>query len=96
MRPLYKIAHLEGWSYLILLVGAMPLKYLGGIDMAVKLIGSVHGLLFTAMFFAVLLMYIKKRLTLYTALLIMGASLIPFATFYTETIVAKYNRACQL
>ena len=93
MRPLFKIAHLEGWSYLTLLFVAMPIKYLGGNDIAVKLIGSAHGLLFTALIFVLLLLYFKKRLTLLTALLIIGASLIPFATFFTEAIVAKWNRA---
>jgi integral membrane protein len=37
---------LEGASFLVLLFIAMPLKYLAGMPMAVKLVGWAHGLLF--------------------------------------------------
>ncbi len=96
MRLLYKTAHIEGWSYLILLFVAMPLKYLGGIATPVKIIGQLHGLLFLTLLVLVLIANKKKRLDLLTATLIMLASLVPFATFYTERIVDKYNRKSTL
>ena len=37
---------LDGLSLLILLFIAMPLKYIGGMDMAVTLFGSLHGIIF--------------------------------------------------
>jgi len=37
---------LEGVSLLVLLFIAMPLKYLGGIPDAVRVVGSLHGLFF--------------------------------------------------
>ena len=40
------VALLEGSSYLLLLFVAMPLKYLAGLPLAVRLVGSLHGLLF--------------------------------------------------
>ena len=43
---LRKIAWWEAVSYLVLLFIAMPLKYMVGIPVAVKVVGSIHGLLF--------------------------------------------------
>ena len=40
------VTWLEGISLLVLLFVAMPLKHLLGIPMAVRIVGSVHGLLF--------------------------------------------------
>ena len=39
-------ALLEGWSYLVLLFVAMPLKYAAGLPLAVRIAGSLHGFLF--------------------------------------------------
>ena len=41
-------AILEGWSLIILLAIAMPLKYFAGRPEAVSIIGMLHGLLFIA------------------------------------------------
>ncbi|MBK7855681.1 MAG: DUF3817 domain-containing protein [Bacteroidetes bacterium] len=37
---------IEGWSYIILLFVAMPLKYFANMPLAVKYVGWIHGLLF--------------------------------------------------
>lgn len=37
----------EGMSLIVLLFLAMPLKYFFGLPIAVKIVGSIHGLLFT-------------------------------------------------
>ena len=42
------VAFWEGISFLILLFVAMPLKYGLGVDMAVRVVGLAHGLLFIA------------------------------------------------
>ncbi|RYZ34498.1 MAG: DUF3817 domain-containing protein, partial [Myxococcaceae bacterium] len=46
LRQLRLIAFLEGLSFLGLLFVAMPVKYLLGQPLAVRVAGSVHGLLF--------------------------------------------------
>ncbi|MCH5690241.1 DUF3817 domain-containing protein [Niabella sp. W65] len=46
-----KIAFLEGISYLLLLLVAMPLKYLADIPEGVKYIGWAHGVLFVLFVF---------------------------------------------
>lgn len=45
-----QIGKLEGYSYLALLLIAMPLKYLADMPLAVgiRIAGSVHGVLFVA------------------------------------------------
>ena len=40
------IGFVEGLSYLALLFIAMPLKYFAGLPTAVRVVGSIHGLLF--------------------------------------------------
>jgi integral membrane protein len=40
------VALLEGVSFLLLLFVAMPLKYMAGMPMAVRIAGLTHGLLF--------------------------------------------------
>ncbi|HUP40604.1 MAG TPA: DUF3817 domain-containing protein [Vicinamibacterales bacterium] len=49
----FRIAALfEGWSYLVLLFIAMPLKYAAGMPLAVRIVGSVHGFLYSLAPFA--------------------------------------------
>lgn len=46
LKLLRKIGIAEGVSFVILLLIAMPLKYMMGLPLAVKYIGAVHGALF--------------------------------------------------
>ncbi len=41
-----RIAFAEGISFLVLLLIAMPLKYVGGYPIAVTIAGGIHGILF--------------------------------------------------
>ncbi|MES2688928.1 MAG: DUF3817 domain-containing protein, partial [Bacteroidota bacterium] len=43
-----KVAVLEGWSFLILLFIAMPVKYILAYPLLVKYVGWAHGALFIA------------------------------------------------
>jgi integral membrane protein len=42
------IAIIEGWSFILLLLIGMPLKYMAGIPLPVKILGWIHGVLFVA------------------------------------------------
>ena len=71
----------EGISFLILLLIAMPLKYLFDMPQAVKIFGWVHGALFVTFFyfaFAVFTSFKKPFIWLAKAF---TASIIPFGTF---------------
>jgi integral membrane protein len=78
------VAFLEGWSYLVLLFGAMPLKYWGGMPLAVRIVGSAHGALFIAFALLTLQGMLTRGKSLGWGLRIGVASLIPFATFFLE------------
>lgn len=76
---------IEGWSFVVLLFVAMPLKYLADQPMAVRVVGMAHGVLFLALIAAALQAQIEednwplKR----TALIVLGA-LLPFGPFVVE------------
>jgi len=80
----------EGYSYLILLFIAMPLKYIFGYPMAVKIAGMAHGVLFIA--FCILLVQAWKDAgwSFKESVLFFVASLIPFGTFYTKSKIDAY------
>lgn len=55
------IGMMEGMSFLLLLLIAMPLKYLAGRPEAVQMIGWVHGLLFVLYMIALAIVFFKYR-----------------------------------
>jgi integral membrane protein len=48
LRRFGLVAWLEGISFVLLLGVAMPLKYLAGMPLAVRIVGLTHGILFIA------------------------------------------------
>ena len=75
------IALLEGLSFVLLLFIAMPLKYLAGMPLAVKIVGMAHGVLFVAYLPALLEVAFTHRWSLLRVVAAFGASLVPFGTF---------------
>lgn len=78
------IAMIEGVSFLLLLFIAMPMKYLGGIDMAVKIVGWAHGLLFLLFCLALLLAMPALRYNLGRCAMVFIAALLPFGPFVID------------
>jgi integral membrane protein len=74
----------EGWSFLLLLFIAMPLKYGFGQPEAVRVIGSIHGALFVLYVGVVLLLAFVQRWRLLRVLLALVASVIPFGPFLLD------------
>ncbi len=84
-----KIAWLEGWSYLILLGIAMPLKYWADMPLAVKYVGWAHGVLFV-LYIAFLLKCVwQYRWGFFKMVWAFAASLIPFGTFILDKQLKK-------
>lgn len=79
---------IEGVSFLLLLGVAMPLKYLAGIDLAVKVVGWAHGILFIALAWFVLVAWLGKSLPFRHATLVMIAALLPFGPFVIDRRIA--------
>jgi integral membrane protein len=74
----------EGVSFLVLLLIAMPIKYLLGIPEAVKLVGWIHGVLFIAYVIAVFLSIRAMRWGIVGVMVALGASLVPLGTFLLD------------
>jgi integral membrane protein len=74
----------EGWSYLILLLVAMPLKYAFEQPMMVSIVGGIHGGLFVAyiLLAAMATWYYKWNVGMFVQAFI--ASLIPLGTFWFD------------
>ena len=82
------IAFVEGVSYLILLFIAMPLKYVGGMETAVRWPGMAHGVLFVLFAFLLLQVWIEYRWSFKKAAAAFAWSLVPFGTFYFDKKIA--------
>ncbi|MBA9075387.1 MULTISPECIES: DUF3817 domain-containing protein [Rufibacter] len=82
------IAVLEGISYLVLLLIAMPLKYMAGIPEPVKYVGWAHGALFVLFMGLLLQVWIQYRWSFWKVALAFVASLLPFGTFYLDKKIA--------
>ena len=84
-----KVAIAEGISFLVLLLIAMPLKYLADFPLGVTVIGWAHGILFVA--FLALAYEVRTALNKNFIFLIKAfiASIVPFGTFWLEKQMRK-------
>lgn len=95
IRDLRVIGITEGISFLVLLLIAMPIKYMYENPLPVKYTGWAHGVLFMAYIFAVLraayaLKWNFKRIAIFTA-----ASFLPLATFILDSNLKREQEAVQ-
>jgi integral membrane protein len=80
----------EAISYLLLLFIAMPLKYVWGMPMAVKLIGSIHGGLFVLFGISLALAMWKARWSFGRGVMLFLASLVPLVPFWLDGRVKQW------
>jgi integral membrane protein len=81
LHHLRLVALLEGSSFLVLLFVAMPLKYLADQPLAVRMVGSLHGLLFLIFLAALYRAGSVRRWPLRRSAHAFIASIVPFGTF---------------
>jgi integral membrane protein len=81
------VGKIEGYSYLILLLIAMPLKYFYNTPEYVRPIGSIHGALFVAFMILLALMFFKVKLSFKKSVCAFLLSLVPFGTFFLKKLV---------
>lgn len=74
----------EGISFLLLLGVAMPLKYLAGKPIAVRIAGLIHGALFVVFCAALLNAHLRGRWPLGRSAGIFVSALIPFGPFLMD------------
>jgi integral membrane protein len=83
------IGILEGISYLVLLLIAMPLKYLANQPDAVKYFGWAHGVLFVSFGIYLLKVWRQYQWSFGKATGAFVASLLPFGTFVLDKKLKK-------
>ena len=90
------IAWVVGVGLLALVLVGMPLKYIGGNDTVVAIIGPIHGFLF--MIYLVLTFDLARRANwpFLRMILVMAAGTIPFLSFWAERKVSHVWVPAQL
>jgi integral membrane protein len=89
LRQLRLVALLEGSSFLILLFVAMPLKYLAGMPLAVRVVGSIHGALFIAFVVALYRAARARDWPRRRSATAFVASILPFGTFVFDASLRR-------
>lgn len=78
------IALAEGVSFLTLLSIAMPMKYFMGMPEVVRIVGSIHGVLFVLYVGLLAMLHFRQRWSYTFSLYALLASVIPFGTFMLD------------
>lgn len=79
-----KIAFVEGISYLVLLLVAMPLKYFADMPLAVTVVGGLHGVLFVAFIILAIATMLTYKFNVGWLIKAFISSIIPFGTFWMD------------
>lgn len=92
LKNLRRLGMIEGISTLLLLGAAMPLKYVGGNEIGVKIVGPIHGFLFLGLIvvaaIAIERVPIGKKLGFVTML----AAIVPFGPFVVDRWLKKLDQ----
>ena len=89
------MAYVVGVMLLLLVVVAMPIKYLGHSDGPVAVIGTAHGFLYAVYLLAAFDLALRARWTALGTVLVLLAGTIPFFSFVAERTVTRKTRAGQ-
>jgi len=74
----------EGSSFITLLFIAMPMKYFMGMPEVVRVVGSIHGVLFVLYVGLLAMLHFRQRWSFSFSLYALIASVIPFGTFMLD------------
>ena len=91
LKKLKIINTIEGISFVLLLFVAMPLKYMGGILIATKIAGMIHGLLFIGLILMLVNTAIEHKFSKKLSFIIFIASIIPFACIYSNKKIDEFE-----
>ena len=83
------IGFLEGLSYLLLILIAVPVKYIFNSPSMVKYLGMPHGILFIMYLLASVIMKKNNKWVENNFILVLIASIIPFGTFVVDYKLKK-------
>lgn len=93
MHSLRAVSLTEGVSYLLLLLVAMPLKYVWGLPLAVKWVGWAHGVLFIALGVLLLLAMLRAALPFKLAVIVGVAALLPAGPFFADRLLKRHHES---
>ncbi len=82
------MARIVGAALVLLVLVAMPLKYVAGQPLLVEVLGPVHGFLYLAYLVTVIDVARHVRLTVLQLAAMVAAGLVPFVTFVVERRIA--------
>ncbi|MCF6309447.1 MAG: DUF3817 domain-containing protein [Sulfurimonas sp.] len=82
---------IEGYSYILLVFIAMPMKYFLEIPLAVKIAGMIHGVLFIIFCLLLVKAWQESNWSFKENIVFFIASLIPFGTFFTKSKIKTYE-----
>jgi integral membrane protein len=89
LKLLHTVGLYEGISFLVLLFIAMPLKYYADFPMAVRIVGSAHGLLFVVFLWFIGQCLFEKSISFKQALIAFGLGFLPAGTFFLKKFIQK-------
>ncbi len=87
------MAYVVGVLLVVLVLVAMPIKYLGGHDGPVAVVGTAHGFLYAVYLLAAFDLALRARWTAKGTVLVLLAGTVPFLSFVAERIVTRKTRA---
>jgi integral membrane protein len=87
------VGMLEAVSFLVLLTIAMPLKYLGGLPVAVQIAGWVHGLLFLAFCMVLLQTHQSEGWPKRWTAVVLIAGLLPLGPFVIDRRLRERDKS---
>jgi integral membrane protein len=87
------MAYITGTGLLVLVCIAMPIKYIGGNNQPVAIVGALHGFFYMAYVVCTLVLAERCRWRPVRAVLVALAGTIPFVSFYAERKVTRLVRA---
>ena len=86
------VGYIEGCSTILLMGVAMPLKYLGGNEVLVKLLGPIYGMLFV-IYIAMLFLGVSKTWNKNAFVIGFIAAIVPGGPFWFESKLKSGNWA---
>ena len=96
LKRLRLLSIVEGTSTLVLFGIAMPLKYMADMPLAVRIVGSLHGLFFVCLVIAFLMAIQRVPISKTLAAIGIVAAIVPFGPFVVDHWLNKMRRAAEL
>jgi integral membrane protein len=87
------MAYVVGVLLLVLVLVAVPLRYVWHVDAAVAVVGPLHGVLYMVYLAAAFDLALRARWTAKGTVLVLLAGTVPFLSFVAERHVTRRTRA---